>query len=203
MTLVYALFAPRRAQLAPPSSRCSRSDLAVPSLLFFLVAYAVANLAAFGVVIALRGRAARADYRGLAARHPWLTLALVVSLLSFIGIPPLAGFAAKLALFASAIDAGYGWLAVLAGVNSVVSLAYYGRVLGPAYFEAAGDPAGGDSAGNDAAGDAVNRWAAEPFPILGVWAVVGLAVCAALLVVLGIGADGLLHVFRTSRLLPI
>lgn len=174
-----------------------RSDLAVPSLLYFLVAYVVANLAAFGVVIALRGRAARADYRGLAARHPWLTVALAVSFLSFVGIPPLAGFAAKLALFAAAIDAGYGWLAILAVVNSVISVAYYGRVLGPAYFEAARDPAGGDPPGH-----VVGQWAAEPFPMLGVWAAVGVAVCAALLVVLGIGADNLLHAFRASRLLP-
>jgi formate hydrogenlyase subunit 3/multisubunit Na+/H+ antiporter MnhD subunit len=53
-----------------------------------------------------------------------LALALVVSFLSFIGIPPLAGFAGKLALFGAAIDAGYAWLAVLAAINTVV-----GRLL--------------------------------------------------------------------------
>src|SRR3546814_3086014 len=50
-----------------------------------------------------------------------LALALVVSFLSFVGIPPLAGFTAKLSLFAATIDAGYAWLAVVAVINSVVS----------------------------------------------------------------------------------
>src|SRR3546814_13133295 len=64
-----------------------------------------------------------------------LALALVVSFLSFVGIPPLAGFTAKLSLFAATIDAGYAWLAVVAVINSVVSLVYYLRVIAPAYFE--------------------------------------------------------------------
>lgn len=41
-----------------------RSDLAIPSLLLFLAAYAAANLAAFGVVVHLRGRTALEDYAG-------------------------------------------------------------------------------------------------------------------------------------------
>lgn len=159
-----------------------RSDLALPSLLYFLVAYVLATLAAFGVVVELRGQADRARYAGLASRHPWLALALVVSLLSFVGIPPLAGFAAKVALFGAAIDAGYGWLAVLAVANTVVSLAYYARILGPAYFEPDTSP--------------------EPRPLLGRWAAVGVAVSAVALVLLGVWANGLLAAFGASRLLP-
>ena len=113
-----------------------RSALAVPSLLYFLFAYTLATLAAFGVVITLRGRAERASYDGLARTHPWIAAAVAVSFLSYVGVPPLAGFAAKLALFGAAMDAGYAWLALLAVANSVVSLAYYARVLGPAYFGA-------------------------------------------------------------------
>src|SRR3546814_7561395 len=86
-----------------------RSELALPSLLFFLLAYAAANLAAFGVVVELRGRRDRGAYAGLATARPLLALALVVSFLSFVGIPPLAGFTAKLSLFAATIDAGYAW----------------------------------------------------------------------------------------------
>ena len=159
-----------------------RSDLALPSLLYFLVAYALATLAAFGAVVELRGLADRARYAGLASRQPWVALALVVSLLSFVGIPPLAGFAAKLALFGAAIDAGYGWLAVLAVLNTVVSLAYYARVLGPAYFAPAGEGA--------------------PAPLLGWWAAAGVAVSVAALVLLGVWANGLLAAFGAGRLLP-
>ncbi|MEO7476460.1 MAG: NADH-quinone oxidoreductase subunit N, partial [Gemmatimonadales bacterium] len=112
-----------------------RGELAIPSLLFFLVAYALANLAAFGVVVTLLGRTERAAYAGLGRSHPVLGLVVVVSFLSLVGIPPLAGFTAKLLLFGATIAAGYTWLAVLALVNTVVSLAYYARVIGPMYFE--------------------------------------------------------------------
>lgn len=157
-----------------------RSELALPALLYFLVAYVLGNLAAFGVVVELRGQAARGRYAGLATAHPLLAAALVVSFLSFIGVPPLAGFPAKLALFGAVIDAGYGWLAVLAAVNTVVSVTYYARVLAPAYFEPA----------------------AEPLPVLGAWAAVGTGVSVAALIGLGIMADGLLGAFGASRLLP-
>jgi NADH-quinone oxidoreductase subunit N len=109
-----------------------RTGLAVPALLYFLLAYALANLTAFAVVTELRGRTRLDDYPGLARGRPLLAAALAVSFLSLVGIPPLAGFAAKLTLFAAAIDAGYAWLAALAVVNTVVSLFYYLRVLGPA-----------------------------------------------------------------------
>ncbi len=83
----------------------------------------------------------RTRYAGLARRHPLLAAALVVSFLSFVGIPPLAGFAAKLALFGATIEAGYGWLAILAVINTVISLAYYARILGPVYFSVPTDEA--------------------------------------------------------------
>ncbi|MEO8227420.1 MAG: NADH-quinone oxidoreductase subunit N [Gemmatimonadota bacterium] len=157
-----------------------RSPLAVPALLYFLAAYAVGGLAAFGVVVALRGRADREGYAGLAATHPWLAATLAVALLSFVGIPPTAGFAAKLALFGATLDAGYGWLAVVAVANSVISLAYYARVLAPMYFGTA----------------------AAPFPVLGRWAVVGALVSAAGILVFGIGAGAAFDWLRAARLLP-
>ena len=157
-----------------------RSDLAIPSLLFFLAAYALANLAAFGVVIELRGRTDRARYAGLGRAHPALALALVLAFLSFVGIPPLAGFTAKLALFGATIEAGYTWLAVLAVVNSVVSLAYYARVLAPAYFEPAG----------------------EPLPVLGRWARTATLAMAAGVVAVGILAQPFLEGFSLAELFP-
>ena len=157
-----------------------RSALAISSLLYFLAAYALGTLAAFGVVIQLRGRAERTAYTGLASTHPWLTAALVVSFLSFVGIPPTAGFVAKVALFGATIDAGYGWLALLAAVNSVISLAYYARVLAPAYFESA----------------------TEPLPVLGSWAAAGVALSTAGILVIGIGPELILALLRGVRLLP-
>ena len=157
-----------------------RSELAVPALLYFLFAYAMANIAAFGVVVGLRGRTALADYDGLARGHPLVAAALVVSFLSFVGIPPLAGFVGKLTLFVAAIEAGYGWLAALAAANTVVSVFYYVRVIAPAYFGPA------DSAA----------------PVLGPGplAVVGVAVAA--VVVVGVVAEPLLDALSSARLLP-
>ncbi|CAN5250190.1 hypothetical protein BH24ACT1_BH24ACT1_03250 [soil metagenome] len=157
-----------------------RSDLAVSSLVYFLAAYAVANLAAFGVVVELRGRTDRRTYAGLASARPLLAAVLVVSFLSLVGIPPLAGFTAKVLLFGATVDAGYTWLAVLAVVNTVVSLAYYLRVLAPSYFE----PLAG------------------PVPVLGRWARTATLACGLGVVVLGIGAEPLLEGLAAAHLLP-
>lgn len=156
-----------------------RSDLAVLSLLFFLLAYVLGNVAAFGVVVELRGRTGLSAYAGLARAHPWLAGALTVSFLSFIGIPPLAGFFAKLQLFAAVIDAGYTWLAVLAVVNTVVSIAYYARVLAPAYF---GEPSGA-------------------VPVLGRWAAAATLASAAAVIATGIAAEPFVRAFAAAALL--
>jgi NADH-quinone oxidoreductase subunit N len=107
------------------------SGLALPSLAVFAAAYAAMNIGAFAVVAGY-GR----DLRGLAGlgrRAPWAGGAMVVFLISLVGIPPTAGFAGKLFLFGAAIDAGYLWLAVVAILNSVLSLAVYLRVVVPIY----------------------------------------------------------------------
>jgi NADH-quinone oxidoreductase subunit N len=109
-------------------------ELAVAALLFFLLGYTLANLAAFAAVAYLRGRTALSDYDGLAAAQPLAATVLILGFLSLVGIPPLAGFVGKLQLFGATIGGGYGWLAVAAVVNTVVSLFYYLRVIGPAYF---------------------------------------------------------------------
>jgi NADH-quinone oxidoreductase subunit N len=157
-----------------------RSDLAVPALLYFLLAYTVANVAAFGVVVELRGRTDRVDYAGLARAHPALAASLALSFLSLIGIPPLAGFVAKLLLFAVAIHAGYTWLAIVAVVNTIISIAYYVRVLAPTYF--------GELR--------------APIPVLGRSAAVATITSAVAIVVVGIGAEPLTRAFQGVDLLP-
>jgi NADH-quinone oxidoreductase subunit N len=116
------------------------------AVLFYLVVYLFMNLGAFAVVAFLRnmtGSEDLADFRGLASRSPLLVVTLGVFLFSLLGIPPLAGFAAKFeifsALFAAArqySDAGQPGLAwtlyavvMAAGLNTVISLVYYAKVL--------------------------------------------------------------------------
>ena len=119
----------------------TRSDLALPALLFYLAAYAVTNLGVFAVVVELPNATRIADYRGLARRHPGLAAVLVVCLLGLVGTPPTAVFLGKLEVFAAAVDVGYTWLVVLAVVNTVASLFYYLRWIAPAFLSVEPRPA--------------------------------------------------------------
>jgi NADH-quinone oxidoreductase subunit N len=107
------------------------------AILFYLLVYALANLAAFTVVIAFSsssGSDRLEDYAGLARREPFLALALAFALLSLAGMPPFAGFIGKIYLFSAAMRAGYLWLVIVAALNSIVSLFYYLLVLRRMYF---------------------------------------------------------------------
>lgn len=108
-------------------------DLGVQSLLFYLVAYALSNLAAFGVLIALerRGEAAWSldDLAGLFSRAPWLAVAMTLAMLSLAGVPITAGFAGKLYIFSSAWAGGYGWLTLVGVATSAISAFFYLRVI--------------------------------------------------------------------------
>jgi len=65
---------------------------------------------------------------GLGWRYPLVSCAMVVFLVSLTGLPPTVGFYGKLLLFYEGVDAGLGWLVVVAALNSVISLFYYFRV---------------------------------------------------------------------------
>ncbi|MER6913609.1 NADH-quinone oxidoreductase subunit N [Streptomyces sp. NPDC000594] len=122
-----------------PVTVAGRSDLAQEALLYYLAGYAVTNLGAFAVVCALPRATRVGDYRGLARRRPLLAASLVICLLGLVGTPPTAVFVGKLEAFSAAIDGGFGWLAVLAAVNTVASLFYYLRWIVPAVSRGGGD----------------------------------------------------------------
>jgi len=108
-----------------------RNDLALRSLIVFAAAYAAMNIGTFAIVARV-GRELEA-FTGVGRAMPWTGAALVIFLLSLVGVPPLAGFAGKLLLFGAAIDMGYTWLAAVAILNSVLSLAVYLRLIVPLY----------------------------------------------------------------------
>jgi NADH-quinone oxidoreductase subunit N len=112
------------------------------AVLFYLLAYALMNIGAFSVVLAVGKRGERneeiRDYAGIGLRHPFLGLAMALSMLSLIGVPPLAGFAGKFYLFASAVEAGLVGLAVIGVLNSALSIVYYLRVVVMMYMEEGG-----------------------------------------------------------------
>jgi NADH-quinone oxidoreductase subunit N len=104
----------------------------ITSLLFYTLAYGLANLAAFAAVIIVAnatGSEKIEDYAGLSKRNPLVSLAMAVSLLSLAGLPLMAGFIAKFYVFLAAAQAGLIWLVAFGVINSVISIYYYLRVV--------------------------------------------------------------------------
>jgi len=106
---------------------------------FYLAVYAFMNLGAFGVLTLIgRGREERvliSDLRGFGFRHPALSLAMALFMLSLGGIPPTAGFMGKVYVFGAALDQGLVPLVIVGVLNSVVSVFYYLRVTVAMYME--------------------------------------------------------------------
>jgi NADH-quinone oxidoreductase subunit N len=113
------------------------SSLGVASALLYLIAYVLTNLVAFTVVILFARSAGSeeiADYAGLSRRSPWLGLSLLVAFLSLAGMPPFAGFIAKVYVFAAAVQSGLIWLAFVGVINAIIGLYYYLTVLKVVYL---------------------------------------------------------------------
>ena len=103
------------------------------AILFYLLAYSVTNLAAFGVIALLGSRDkpndSLRDYAGLWHTRPALAALMTVCLLSLGGLPPTAGFIGKWYIFSAAVSAGYYSLAVIGMLTSVISVFFYLRVV--------------------------------------------------------------------------
>ena len=96
----------------------------------YILIYAIMNLGAFAVVVAVSRKSSAlliADFAGLMRNAPLLALAMTIFMVSLAGVPPTAGFWGKFFVFRAGIDAGgIGIaLAVVMVVNSVISLFYY------------------------------------------------------------------------------
>jgi NADH-quinone oxidoreductase subunit N len=146
--LAYSSIAQAGFMLVPfAAAAVAGSDLAeaFSATLIYLVIYAVMNLGAFAVVIA-GARKTRsgeiAGWAGLAQVDTRLGVLVAVFFFSLAGIPPLAGWFAKFAMFRSVIIAGGAAtvvLAAIAAINSVIALYYYARVVKSVWLD---DPVG-------------------------------------------------------------
>ncbi|MGD2155721.1 MAG: NADH-quinone oxidoreductase subunit N [Anaerolineales bacterium] len=116
-----------------PFGQQSVSVNSVASALFYLLAYALTNFGAWGVVIALEKAEGRGlaleDYAGLGSKYPPLAAAMAVFMLSFTGIPPTLGFVGKFYLFRTVLEGGFVGLAIIGVLTSLVSAYYYLRVV--------------------------------------------------------------------------
>mgnify|MGYP002640462847 CR=1 FL=1 len=113
------------------------SELGVASVIFYLIAYLLTNMAAFGAIAVAwnaLGSDELEDYNGLSRRSPGLALVMLVAFLSLAGMPPFGGFMAKVLVFAAAVKDGWIWLAFVGILNSIIGLYYYLVVLKRVYL---------------------------------------------------------------------
>ena len=112
--------------------------------LYYLLAYTFMTLGAFTVVLAVQRREENdvsiERLHGMSSRQPVLAVLMAIFMFSLAGIPPLAGFFAKLYVFSGAVEAGLTWLAVIGVINSAIGAFYYLRVTVSIFMT---DPAAG------------------------------------------------------------
>ncbi|WP_067812342.1 NADH-quinone oxidoreductase subunit N [Actinomadura kijaniata] len=115
--------------LAPLAVGRSRLPEAVAATTAYVALYAVMNIGAFAVIVAVRERLTRDaldDYRGLARTRPGLAAAMAFFLICLAGLPPgVMGLFAKVVVFRAAVAGDVTWLAVVMAVNTVIGLYYY------------------------------------------------------------------------------
>jgi len=115
------------------------APVSIAAGLFYLVAYAVTNFGAWGVVIALEKSEGKgldiADYAGLGRKYPLLAAAMTIFMLSLIGFPPTLGLVGKFYLFRAVLSGGFIGLAVIGVVTSLISAYYYLRVVVTMYMK--------------------------------------------------------------------
>jgi NADH-quinone oxidoreductase subunit N len=161
----------------------------VMAVAVYLVAYAPAAIGAFAVLGSIEwGEGSRPDplstgdrhasrLRGLFHRHPVQAVAFAIVLASFAGLPPTAGFWAKLNIFIASYQAGHIGLLAVALLNSLIAAVYYVRLIRETFTPGEGVPAG-------------------PAPI----SALVLVLCSIILLVTGIMPDVMMNAARMAVL---
>jgi NADH-quinone oxidoreductase subunit N len=102
------------------------------SMLMYLLVYYLMNMGAFGVVMVVYNKMGSDDisvYKGLGQTAPFLAISMAIFLFSLTGLPPTAGFVAKINVFYALVNSGWYWIALVGLLNSIVALYYYVRVI--------------------------------------------------------------------------
>jgi NADH-quinone oxidoreductase subunit N len=107
--------------------------------LFFTLAYVLAILGTFGVMLLMTQKGFEADrlddYKGLYSRDPLLALVMMALMFSTAGVPPFIGFWAKLSILQQLWVTGHMWLVIIAVLVSVIGAFYYLRIVKLMYFD--------------------------------------------------------------------
>jgi NADH-ubiquinone oxidoreductase chain 2 len=75
------------------------------------------------------------ELKGYFYINPMLAVSLCITLFSFAGIPPMAGFFAKQMVLSAALDSGYIFITIIAILTSVISAGYYLNVIKQVFFD--------------------------------------------------------------------
>src|SRR5258706_550546 len=163
--------------------------LGVEAVSFYLVAYFVTSLGAFGIIATLSDKDRDAemleDYKGLLWRRPWTAALLSAMLLSLAGIPLTAGFVGKFYVIAAGVHTHHWLLVVMLAVNSVLGLYYYIKIIAIMFEQHEGDV------------EPVGRLHPTAYIVSGVT----MAILALLLVWFGIYPEGLMTLIK--NLVPL
>ena len=107
------------------------------AIVFYLVASLLMTGIAFiciNIITQQKNGADISSFNKLGYRNPLIAIALTISLISLIGLPPTAGFIAKIYIFGVAIKYNLLWLAIIGVINSVISAYYYLGIIKAMYF---------------------------------------------------------------------
>jgi NADH-quinone oxidoreductase subunit N len=118
---------------------------AYAAAMFYILVYVLMSVGAFGMLLYLSRKGFECenleDMKGLSRRSPWLAFLMLLLMFSLAGVPPTAGFYAKLAVISSVVNAGQIWLAVAAVLFSLIGAYYYLRIVKLMYFDEPSDAA--------------------------------------------------------------
>ena len=118
---------------------------AYASAMFYVLVYVLMSLGAFGMLLYLSSKGFECenleDMKGLNQRSPWYAFVMLLVMFSLAGVPPMAGFYAKLSVLSAAVAAGQIWLAVFAVLMSLIGAFYYLRIVKLMYFDEPKDTA--------------------------------------------------------------
>jgi len=123
----------------------SGTNFGASSAIFFLIVYTFSNLGAFGVVALVSDKTGKeniSDYKGFYSNNKFAGWVMAISLFSLAGIPPTAGFFAKMFLVTAGAAKGNYVLVSLAALNMVISLFYYLKVVKAIFIDKSDNPIG-------------------------------------------------------------
>ncbi|MBT8344603.1 MAG: NADH-quinone oxidoreductase subunit N [Sulfurovum sp.] len=120
------------------------SEVAAPAIMFYLIAYFLSAVGAFGILSFMASQSKRQmtydDFKGFAQKRPYMALMMSIFMLSLAGFPSTIGFLGKFYIFTSAIESGQILLAGLGILTAFISVYYYFKLIAMMYFYPSDSP---------------------------------------------------------------